>query len=321
MADLRRYLLRLLLFGLCCALGYPVLLNTWSALLPSPDIPNLKYPLDNYGMMRLRLNELEQHGPVDVVFLGSSHAYRGFDPRIWEARGYSSFNLGSSSQTPLQTEVLVHDFIDVLQPRLALLEVHPNILRDDGVESSLDLIANHRIGWPTTRMALRVGHVLSFNALAYGKLRQLMGLDDDPRDPIERQDDGDRYIGDGYVEHVGGHFLAPDTSPQRRSSEPASDQLEALERVVNTLREDGIQVVLVEVPVTAWYDRSAYTDRERFDELMSRYAPYVNMNGKAALDDSLHFYDEQHLNQAGANVFNPALIDLLNAKGLLPEVR
>jgi hypothetical protein len=321
MMDLRRYLLRALLFGLCCALTYPAYLGLWSALLPTWHVPNLRYPLGNYGMMHSRLTELREHGPVDAVFLGSSHTYRGFDPRIWEARGISAFNLGSSSQTPLQTEVLVNRYIDILRPRLAIMEVHPAVLQDDGVESSLDLIANDRIDLATAQMALRVGHVLTFNALAYGKLRQLTGMDREYREPQVKPLDGDRYIGDGFVEHAEGHFTRPEQPLDPRSAKPSESQLAALDRVLKALHDRGIAVVLVEVPVTSWYASGAYTDRDGFEALMTARGAYVNMNGKVALDDSLHFYDKGHLNQAGADVFNPVLIDTLMARGLLPAGR
>lgn len=321
MAELKHFLERSLLFGACCLIAYPAFLGAWSMVLPTAYVPNLKYPLGGYGMLHSRLTELRQHGPADLVFLGSSHTYRGFDPRIWEARGMSAFNLGSSAQTPLQTEVLVNRYIDLLRPRLAIMEVHPAVLQDDGVESSLDLIANDRIDLATAHMALRVGHVLTFNALAYGKLRQLTGMDRAYREPQVKPQDGDRYIGDGYVEHAGGHFTPPLEPLTARKIQPAESQLAALDRVLKALRDRGIAVVLVEVPVTGWYASGAYADREQFDALMAARATYVNMNGKVALDDSLHFYDKGHLNQAGAKVFNPVLIDTLMARGLLPVAR
>ena len=77
---------------------------------------------------------------VDVLFLGSSHAYRGFDPRIFRKRGYSSFNLGSSAQTPSQTKVWLKRYLKHLNPKIVIYEVYPGTFSSDGIEASLDLV-------------------------------------------------------------------------------------------------------------------------------------------------------------------------------------
>ena len=59
------------------------------------------------GHLHSRLLEINKHQNVDVLFLGSSHAYRGFDTRIFKESGIASFNLGSSSQAPVQSLLLL----------------------------------------------------------------------------------------------------------------------------------------------------------------------------------------------------------------------
>ena len=44
---------------------------------------------------------------------------------------------------------------------------------------------------------------------------------------------------------------------------------------------------------------------------MQNYSSYYNFNTLIKFDDSLHFYDPQHLNQLGVETFNAELIDLL----------
>ncbi|MBK7296388.1 MAG: hypothetical protein IPI91_06900 [Flavobacteriales bacterium] len=43
------------------------------------------------------------------------------------------------------------------------------------------------------------------------------------------------------------------------------------------------------------------------------------MNDKVALTDTLHFTDGHHLNQAGVELFNAALIDTLIERGWLEQ--
>ena len=94
--------------------------------------------LDSYGHMYSRISEIKNQEDVDILFLGSSHAYRGFDTRIFLENGYKSFNLGSSAQTPTQTKVLVERYLGSLNPELVIYEVYPKTFTMDGVESSLD---------------------------------------------------------------------------------------------------------------------------------------------------------------------------------------
>ena len=53
-----------------------------------------------------------------------------------------TFNLGSSSQTPIQTKMLLDEHLDRLNPKLVVFEVYPVVFQLEGVESALDFIAN-----------------------------------------------------------------------------------------------------------------------------------------------------------------------------------
>ena len=68
------------------------------------------------GFTLERIREAETAGPVDILFVGSSHAYRGFDPRIFAALGFTSFNLGTKAQSPLNTDFLLRRYWPRLQP-------------------------------------------------------------------------------------------------------------------------------------------------------------------------------------------------------------
>ena len=53
--------------------------------------------MGNTGHLNGRIKDIRNYHDVDILFLGSSHSYRTFDTRFYEARGYSCFNLGSST--------------------------------------------------------------------------------------------------------------------------------------------------------------------------------------------------------------------------------
>jgi hypothetical protein len=316
MQGIPRFLLRMLGFTAFCAALYPLLISALSLAAPDGYVPNIRYPLNGYGHQRTRMAEVEGHGPVDIVFLGSSHAYRGFDPRIWARRGHSSFNLGSTDQSLLQTELLVPAELRDLHPKLVIIEVHPGPFRESGVESALDLIANRRIDRHTLRMALRLRHPYVWNAMAYGVLRQAAGYDERFVEPRRRKED--LYIDGGFVERTEGHFT-PSESATREDADPAPLQWAAFQRVLADLRAQDIEFILVEAPMTHWMNEGIYPDRAGFDSLMHASGRYISMNRKLALDDSLHFFTKGHLNQSGVELFNEALIDTLERRGWLPE--
>lgn len=47
---------------------------------------------------------------------------------------------------------------------------------------------------------------------------------------------------------------------------------------------------------------------------MQKYGEYYDFNGLPELDDSLHFYDNVHLNQEGVEIFNKIVIEILFGK-------
>ena len=126
-----------------------------------------------------RLKEANDHGPVDILVLGSSLAYRGIDPRQFAAAGYTLFNLGSSSQTFIQTEVLVERYLDRFDPELIIIEVDPWPFHTEGVESAVDLIANGSLDLELLKMTCRVGNIKTFNEhfiLSSNSSRTIIGI-------------------------------------------------------------------------------------------------------------------------------------------------
>lgn len=310
------FIRRCMFFGVFAIVSYPFLIAIMSALLPNELMPNLRYPLGGYGHMYSRMKELKGHATVDVVFLGSSHAYRGFDPRIWSRAGYSAFNLGSSAQTPLQTEVMAKAHVPGLDPAVVIMEVHPNTFMDEGVESAVDLIANRPIDAGTWCMAARIPNAKVINAMGYGALRHASGRDDGFVEAARNKEDV--YTGNGFVERINGHF-SPVGRPVPVAVEPRPAQWKAFQRTLESLRSQGRQVILVEAPMTRWMYQGMYRDHPRFARLMEESGRFIDMNGKVELDDSLHFFTKGHLNQAGVERFNQALIDTLERRGWLPQ--
>lgn len=316
MRTLLLFLIRSLAFLLFAAVVYAACIFIWGTTMHPALVRNLTYPKGGYGHMWSRLREVEDHGPVDILVLGSSIAYRDFDPRRFAAAGYSMFNLGSSGQTFLQTEVLVDRYLDRLDPKLILIEVNPGAFQSDGVESALDLLANGGVDMDMLEMAWRVGNIKTFNALVYSGERQALGLDRGFKEAALDADGKNRYVPGGFVERIQGRFT-PKGKPQKRGTTPRADQLAAFEAILGKLKEQGRKVVLVQAPISPW-QYAGYTDPDAHAARMAALGTYINMNGMAGLVDSTDFYDKNHMNQKGVALFDPALLDSLAHRGLLP---
>ncbi|MBK9174842.1 MAG: hypothetical protein IPM46_00600 [Flavobacteriales bacterium] len=290
------------------------LLVIWGELVPVKLRPNLLHPAQVYGYLDTRLKEADASPPVDVLFLGSSKAYRGFDPRIWAGRGFRAFNLGSTGQTPLQMEVLVQRYADRLKPRLVIIEVDASPFMDEGVEASLDFFANGPVDRPALEMAWRLGHLKTWNAVGFGLWLECTGRRNPRPEPPSMGTD--TYVPGGFVEHESGPFEPP-SNPPAITIRLRRAQVEAFHRTLRALDVADVPYVLVSAPVTD----ALYRSRRGQDELTTMLqgcGRYMAMQDPATYDDRTHFYDLGHLNQRGVERFNTALIDCLERRGWLP---
>lgn len=286
--------LRNILFFLLLALPCCTLL-CW-ALGGTGIMRTVSYHLSNYGHLFTRLQEARQCRDVNVLFLGSSHSYRTFDPQYYEQQGLSTFNLGSSNQTPIQTAVLLDALLDTLNPRFVVFEVHPDIMSNDGVEGAVDLISNAPVSFATWRMAIRMQNAKAIGTALYATLWNPSRMPGFTEDSLIGEV---RYQGRGFCTLPDRCYSPQPCSP--RDVTPLPEQMKALEQCLAMLRERDIPYILVQVPATKPLTDS-WQNYDVFIEQVSSLGEFVIPT--PPLDDSLHYYDEDHLNNAGIALFN-----------------
>ena len=81
-------------------------------------------------------------------------------------------------------------------------------------------------------------------------------------------------------------------------------------RIIKFIDANGTRKILVQAPYPSSFYQST-TNNDFFDKQMKKNGLYYNYNEKLMLDDSLHFYDRNHLNQKGVAIFNTELIKIL----------
>lgn len=301
-----KFISKISAFLLFTVFFYSLILFFWGSYMPSQLRPNLVYLLAGAGHSFSRLKEVKTVSDLDVLFLGSSHAYRGFDTRIFQKYGFKTFNLGSTSQTPLQTLMLLKRYLDQLNPRLVVFEVYPIIFSLDGVESALDIIPNDQNDVYSLKMALAINHVKVYNTLLYATIQDFLELNRALEEPLKRG--SDLYVSGGFVEREMAHYRA--TVLPKAATEVKETQRHSFEAIVHMLDARQIPLILVYAPIPA-SNYKRYSDNKAFDTIMKNYSTYYNFNQILHLDDSLHFYDSDHLNQFGVEIFNGKLAEII----------
>lgn len=264
---------------------------------------NVKYHAGMWDFTCTRLHEAAETKDVDVLFLGSSHCYRTFDTRYYAAKGLRTFNLGSSNQTPLQSLMLLRLYVDSLRPACVVLEVHPDMMGNDGVESSIYLANNMKLSSELVRMSFATRNMKSVLSMIYSVIRN--GLF--PRTSCNEALAGgeNEYVPGGFVESKGGCYHPEPHEPVEIRLDEL--QVESLQEIVKLLDSKRIPLLIAEVPYTRVL-RESYTNHEWFEKEMSGYGAFVSPR-LAELNDSLHFSDQEHLNQRGVEVFNEYFYD------------
>jgi hypothetical protein len=314
---MRVFLIRLTKFFLFSVLIIPIGIFMWGSLIPKNLKPNINYTKGTSGYMHTRINELLDYGQVDVVVLGSSHAYRGFDPRIFKEENISLFNLGSSAQTPIQTEMLVNKYIEKLRPKIVIYEVYPKMFEIDGVESALGIISNDvSSDIHMAKMVLRTNNLKVYNTFIYGSLRKLFKLD---KEFNENKINGlNEYIEGGFVErkNENNNKNIVKLKNEKKKWTFRESQMKAFEKTLGNLSLMGVEILIIQNPISEELYNSYINNAEIDNYFMSTDKKYYNLNEVLKLSSSSHFYDSNHLTQEGVEVVNRKLIDLLKSDGI-----
>ncbi|MFV0197364.1 hypothetical protein OBK01_03990 [Empedobacter falsenii] len=301
---MKKFLINIGLFSLFAMIFYLVIMPIWSSVLPFYMSKNVRSCMGCYGHTFTRMQDAQKTTNVDVLIIGSSHAYRGIDPRILAKEGISAFNLGSSAQTPINTKVLLHQYLEQINPKLVVYEAYAGTLAIDGVESSLDILSNNKIDVNSIKMANEVHNLLAYNTLIFSGFRQTFGLNKTFSEKIHQEDD--TYISPtGYVETKYRKNIF--NKGNNTSWNLKESQKEELIDNVNFIKSKGIDVYIIQAPITKILYNSIDNHQE-VDQFLSTLGKYKNYQGLVELNDSTDFFDNNHLNQIGVEKFNQPLV-------------
>jgi hypothetical protein len=263
-----------------------------------------------YGYTLTRFREAEETRDVDVLFLGSSRCYYSFAPHVFDRVGLKTFNMGSPSQTPLNTRILLDRYWERLNPKLVVFEVNLHIMEKDGVESFYDLMINTPPSWDMARMSLATKHPHAMTGLAVHALSIL----DRPFDSVRMQDrQMDPYLGKGAV--AARNFNQETFKEKPSEVHIPARQLGYLADIIDFVHSHDAQIVLAVAPIPKEW-RSIITNypevMTEISDLASRHgARLYDFNAAMTLDTRTDFKDFHHLNANGSKIFSYDILDSL----------
>ncbi|MEY4991960.1 MAG: hypothetical protein RI948_836 [Bacteroidota bacterium] len=118
--------------------------------------------MTHWGSSFARIDEFEswtrqKPSKARGLIIGSSTAYRNINPHILsKATNIDWFNYGSSGQPPKISYFLLQDAFQKTKLAYVLLDIYPDVIALEGLESAHDLVYNSRLHpWLKTQLVIR----------------------------------------------------------------------------------------------------------------------------------------------------------------------
>ncbi len=264
------------------------------------------YPEGGAGHSQLRFQEAALQKNIDLLFIGSSHAYRNYDPRIFKQAKLNAFNLGSTAQTPVQTLQILEKLGESLSPKYLIIDFFLPLFYNEGVESSIDLLANtdfYPENW------FEHTDLKWYNALVYRTLsKDIFHWKSKTCSAIIGHD---QYIKGGYVESQQ-PFDPKHLAPQA-TGELNIHQIHALDQIIQWSEARNISWLVVQSPILDTDVATSYSSLPK--EIQSLIPEKHFLIGQPSVNERKAFFiDADHLNPKGVTTFNGWLLDTLKKK-------
>lgn len=246
------------------------------------------------------LNEFDTKEKYNFLFFGSSHSNQEFNPEIFEKAGVSAFNLGSRAQSPLISYVLLKEFIQ--KTHNVILEVFPGTVGVSGEESFFRLVPSIDDYQILTSMAWELNDLRCYNLLSIKPL-------------IDNYNDNSKTKESSKIGY-NGYYETSDSAgpitykPWGFKIKELDKQLEYINKMTRLCRKNNVGICLVLNPIPK---ELTISDEVLFINKIKKISVdlkirFYNYGRNHSLDSKSHFFDDNHLNKAGIEIYNNLLI-------------
>lgn len=314
---MKRFLLKVFGFGIGAFVLFLILILATEIDEFSEYLP-MKAPIiiDRNSHQWTRQREADTTRNVDVLIVGSSLA-QSIDVREFRKFNLRAFNLGSGSQSPIQTQYLFDKYLDSFNPKLLIWDVHPYTFANRGVESTVDLLSNCQDCGGMLPLLFKTNSSLAWNSY----LKRMLLKPFENKDVIvPKESKLSKYFYGGYMEV---YLKAPKNPVQIDQFEyqGLNIQLSTFKSELNSLQKRGIPVILVYSPRSAEFIASFQNQQEWMNYYRALVDQglaenFLNFNELFSADEhrNFYFYDIAHLTHAGARNYNKVLISSISER-------
>ena len=245
--------------------------------------------------------EFQKDGPFDIAVFGSSHAYRGYDPRIFqEQMGKSVFNFGSSAQSIPNSYHYLKSETEKAEYALVILDLLVSIFENKDLESSIILTRNVSDDKLARSILMEEKDIRLLNIYM---ARHLMLKD-------EFYYKNPDYVAHGFVSKTDS-MKAPDIEREYKKFNPTERAVTRFKDILDYCKAKNIPLVLVNQPRPKETNSQKNAEFSEFiNEISEDYQfPFIDYSMDHNLVTDYNFYDLGHMNQSGVEYFNRRLIE------------
>lgn len=247
----------------------------------------------------------------DVIVLGSSHAYRGYDPLVFSSNDLEMYNLGTSNQHMMCTYQIIKTHINKDNCNLLVLDMYDKVFANNDIESKSDIIQNVDDDKTALATALASNDIRALNMITLRYFNKT--IDPLNTDTISYQN--------GYLPSR--KILDPkkkDLAKMKFRYKTEPNQKRYLDLLLKYCRKEGINIVAVSHPAPGIYPLREH------DQFLADVSPLFNKNKVSYYDYTnytemgsiIYYSDPTHLNHIGTPRFNKILIEDLKKDGIIP---
>jgi len=270
---------------------------------------------------------------VDIIFLGSSHCNRSFDPEYFDNElGLYSFNLGSSCQSPTQSYYVLQEAIRYNNPKFIVMEVYWVMFEQDTNFNAACYIFDN-IRFSPNKLSMLYN---DFSPDQYLKAMfySIRYHDNYKNTELIKENLYDRILKKNPVENkfisnpeiqfyknkgfVANTTVASTDSLRKtnfylsyKSSKWSNKQIVYFNKIIQLCKKNDMEIIFVTTPLPPTslsmienYNSIHKAFQEIADYNQINYIDYNVINNELKIFNDQHFMDEQHLNLEGVMVLN-----------------
>ena len=273
----------------------------------------------------------EKPNSIDIIFLGTSHAFRGFNPLVFDSILHiNTFNLSSAAQVYETSFFVLENALEKQKPKIVVQGIYFLSFGDD------DQLFNGGINfdymqWSWAKLDFFFNGFSFYDQIALTFLPVLRHKGDleyafDKLKGKAKMPVTEKYLTKGFTRNLNraprSYFINGTKFNNWKFNRPNDDNsnLIYLKKISDLCKKNKIELIWVTVPIPfITYNKLNNTKyiHHFVDSLAIKWnVPYYDFfdSNKLNLIDTLHFFDLDHLNYTGANIFSKKLANIIKEK-------